>query len=434
MGLNNPYALKLYNGRVTVPNSDSLNPKRQITIEYQCYINSFMNTWMPIIWKGTGRQYSIWQNSNGLIYVGTKNSSTNAEEILWNASLANPLVLKTKYHIAVTINRDTGSIKVYKNGILWNSGAIASGVDIGIVAESLLIGATNESNTAYSPFDGTIDEIRIWNIERTADQIKANYNKKVEPIVESNLIAYYRCDEGSGTTLIDLTSNGNNGVITNGYFVTDTVDLANYFEVVDYDINSVYLWELNNTSLSITLKLNGLYGNNFNYRVINEKFIELVPMQSIVNSPTSLTVSVNLSSLVLGNNYVIVEATNESSNKYYFGAFLIAKENRDTATFTRQFKDKSAWDLSTNGSIINGQMSLITNGENIFKTTENSTIYTKGKRKINYIHIDGDDDIIKDSTFIENCTTPIQTSDGYIQEYDLRMNRFLKLKSIDEIY
>jgi hypothetical protein len=434
MGLNNPYALKLYNGRVTVPNSDSLNPKRQITIEFQYYINSFTNTWMPIIWKATGRQYSIWQNSNGLLYVGTKNGSTNAEETLWNASLANPLVLKTKYHITVTINRDTGSIKVYKNGVLWNSGTIASGIDIGIVAEPLLIGGTNEVNTAYSPFDGNIDEIRIWNIERTADQIKANYNKKVEPIVEPNLIAYYRCDEGSGTTLTDLTSNANNGVITNGYFITDTMDLANYFEVVDYDINSVYLWELNSTNLSITLKLNGLYGNNFNYRVINEKFLELASMKSITNSPTTLTASVDLSKLTLGNNNVIIEVTNESNNKYYFGLFLITKENRDTATFIREFRDKCAWDLNTNGKIINGQMSLITNGDNLFKTTENSTIYTKGKRKINYIHIDGDDDITKDSTFIENCNTPVQTSDGYIQEYDLRINRFLTLKSIDEIY
>ena len=205
MGTNNPYALKLSNGKVTVPNSNSLSPLRQITIEFWYYINSFANTWMPLIWKGTGRQYSIWQNSNGLIYVGTKNSVSNTEETLWNASLANPIPLKTKTHIATVINRDTGIIKVYKNGVLWNSGLITSGVNIGIVAESLLIGATNEVNTAYSPFDGTIDEIRIWNIERTSDQINANYNKKVGSLTENNLVAYYICDEGTGTILNDAT-------------------------------------------------------------------------------------------------------------------------------------------------------------------------------------------------------------------------------------
>lgn len=430
MGLNNPYALKL-NGRVTVPNSDSLNSKRQITIEFEYYINSFINTWMPIFCKGIGRQFAMLQNANGQLYIGGKNSSTNVEESLYNASLANPLLLKTKYYISVVINRDTGKIKLYKNGVLWNSGNIASGVDINIFAEPLIIGDTNEVNTAFSPLDGTIDEIRIWNIERTDAQIKAYYNSKVEPVVEPNLVAYYRCDEGSGTTLTDLTSNGNNGIITNGTYVTDTVDLINYFESIDYDINSVYFWEMDNTNLEITLKLNGLYGNNFNYRILNEKFVELVSTQTINNSPTNLAININTSVLPLGDSYVIVEVINENSIKYLFGSFLITKENRDTITFVREFRDTSAWDMDSNGSILNNKMNLITNGESVFKTTLNSTIHTIGKRKINYIKCDGNDDITKDSVFIEDCTNLIQTSDGYIQEYDLRMNRFLELKYID---
>lgn len=432
MGLNNPYALKFSSsGRVTVPNSDSLNSKRQITIEFEYYINSFINTWMPIFCKGIGRQFAMLQNANGQLYIGGKNSSTNVEESLYNASLANPLLLKTKYYISVVINRDTGKIKLYKNGVLWNSGNIASGVDINIFAEPLIIGDTNEVNTAFSPLDGTIDEIRIWNIERTDAQIKAYYNSKVEPVVEPNLVAYYRCDEGSGTTLTDLTSNGNNGIITNGTYVTDTVDLINYFESIDYDINSVYFWEMDNTNLEITLKLNGLYGNNFNYRILNEKFVELVSTQTINNSPTNLAININTSVLPLGDSYVIVEVINENSIKYLFGSFLITKENRDTITFVREFRDTSAWDMDSNGSILNNKMNLITNGESVFKTTLNSTIHTIGKRKINYIKCDGNDDITKDSVFIEDCTNLIQTSDGYIQEYDLRMNRFLELKYID---
>ena len=432
MGLNNPYALKLNgSGRVTIPNSDSLNSKRQVTIEFEYYINSFINIWMPVFCKGVARQFSIYQNSNGQLYVGVRNSSTNVLESLYNATLGNPLLLKTKYHIAVVINRDTGKIKLYKNGVLWNSGNIASGVDIDILSEPLVIGNTNEVDASFSPFDGTIDEIRIWNIERTDVQIKAYYNSKVDPVVEPNLVAYYRCDEGSGTTLIDSTKNKNDGVITNGAYVTDTVDLINYFESVDYSINSVYFWEMDNTNLEINLKLNSLYGNNFNYRILNEKFVELVSTQTINNSPTNLAININTSVLPLGDSYVIVEVINENNIKYLFGSFLITKENRDTTTFVREFRDASAWDIDSNGSILNNKMNLITNGESVFKTTSNSTIHTIGKRKINYIKCDGNDDITKDSVFIEYCTNLIQTSDGYIQEYDLRINRFLELKYID---
>ncbi len=63
-----------------------------------------------------------------------------------------------------------------------------------------------------APFTGSLDEIRIWNIPRTQAQIQDNMNN---PLIgnESGLVAYYRFDQGGGTTLTDYTSNNNHATL-----------------------------------------------------------------------------------------------------------------------------------------------------------------------------------------------------------------------------
>ena len=71
------------------------------------------------------------------------------------------------------------------------------------------------SNADTLTFNGIIDEVRIWNTMRTESQIQADMNR---PLIgnESNLIAYWKFDEGIGNTTIDATGNGNTGTLING--------------------------------------------------------------------------------------------------------------------------------------------------------------------------------------------------------------------------
>lgn len=116
------------------------------------------------------------------------------------------------YHVAVTF--DSGSIKVYINGAEKLSGSVSkSAVSIGAAH-------TNEDDGercfwvgyAYSHdryLDGVVSEARIWNRVLSAEEIQTpNHFYFVEPDSEG-LIAYWKFDDGTGTTAKDYSVNGN---------------------------------------------------------------------------------------------------------------------------------------------------------------------------------------------------------------------------------
>ena len=80
-------------------------------------------------------------------------------------------------------------------------------------------------------FPGDIDEMSIWNEALTSSEITALYNTGAgldassnsgNYTSSSNLIAYWKMDEGTGTTLSDATSNGNDGTINGATWSPDS--------------------------------------------------------------------------------------------------------------------------------------------------------------------------------------------------------------------
>ncbi|MCB9230998.1 MAG: T9SS type A sorting domain-containing protein [Bacteroidia bacterium] len=70
-------------------------------------------------------------------------------------------------------------------------------------------------------FDGLIDEVRVWNVARTQNQIIASKNNELCPI-PAGLVAYYRFNQGVAggnnagqTTLTDLSGNNYHGTLMN---------------------------------------------------------------------------------------------------------------------------------------------------------------------------------------------------------------------------
>jgi len=109
-------------------------------------------------------------------------------------------------HIAVVYTQD--NILFYKNGEEFSFGSAPT--DLGST-DKLKFGRV----PAGFPFQGCLDEIRVWDVARTQSEIQDNLTQLL-PGNESGLAGYWRLDDGSGDTATDLTGNGHPGLLGAG--------------------------------------------------------------------------------------------------------------------------------------------------------------------------------------------------------------------------
>lgn len=109
-------------------------------------------------------------------------------------------------HVALTLStKDT--LKLYINGVLAASQKVPSRT-LRISGDTLFIGKSCFLGTNIY---GNIDELRIWNKERTQAQITANKDKTIADTA-SGLVAYYRLDDRPNSRIIhDFTGKENEG-------------------------------------------------------------------------------------------------------------------------------------------------------------------------------------------------------------------------------
>ena len=109
-----------------------------------------------------------------------------------------------------------GVMSAYRNGALV--GAVASGATTqpttGALPTLQLGGIINNANRNWT-FEGEIDEVQLWNVGRTKEQIAQDM---MWPLSggEPGLAAYYRMSDGAGTYLTDDSGHGWYGTLTDG--------------------------------------------------------------------------------------------------------------------------------------------------------------------------------------------------------------------------
>jgi hypothetical protein len=111
-------------------------------------------------------------------------------------------------HVAITL--DAGILTFYVNGVAAGTASVTFSQD----ALEMNIGRQQPTYCICNHFNGSMDELRLWNIVRTPAQMLTNMNSTI-PTNSTGLVAYYKFDEGSGTTTADATGNGNNGTLVN---------------------------------------------------------------------------------------------------------------------------------------------------------------------------------------------------------------------------
>lgn len=105
---------------------------------------------------------------------------------------------------------DGSTVKIYVNGVAGSNGS-QSGSQTA-TTEHLDIGRLDSNSYNFS---GILDDLRIYNVALTAGQVAAMY-ANTTPAPTSGLIGHWKLDDGSGTTAVDSSGNGNNGTLVNG--------------------------------------------------------------------------------------------------------------------------------------------------------------------------------------------------------------------------
>lgn len=99
-----------------------------------------------------------------------------------------------------------------------------------------------DDNNDNSFFDGSIDELRIWNEARLLDSIQANmYSELTKPSDESNLVCNSRFNQIGGVNIYDYSINGNPVNISGFTFETSTAPIP-YYTVANGLLGSDNTW------------------------------------------------------------------------------------------------------------------------------------------------------------------------------------------------
>lgn len=120
-------------------------------------------------------------------------------------------------HVAIVVSSSSNMSFMYLNGMEFASDDAYNGL-----GEDVLLGMTrigNSNDMDERALIGMMDEVRIWNVERTADEIYDNMDKSVE-FDSPGLIVQYKCDGIDGdAVLIDECGNYDAEIIGDVYFM-----------------------------------------------------------------------------------------------------------------------------------------------------------------------------------------------------------------------
>ncbi|MEN9339969.1 MAG: hypothetical protein RIQ62_1281 [Bacteroidota bacterium] len=201
----NGYYINTANGIVSsLPPAPFSAISNEITVSFWCRgdagINTVNTSIIEAIDAGNHRQLNMhlpWSNAN--VYFDCGNLGSGYDRI--NKAAALPELQGQWNYWTFTKNAVSGIMNIYLNGGLWHTGSAKTNP---INIDSVVFGA----NIAYgNHYKGDIDELAIFNKEMNAADIAAWMYKSIDATHPnySNLLAYYKLDEGSGTNSTDAS-------------------------------------------------------------------------------------------------------------------------------------------------------------------------------------------------------------------------------------
>ncbi len=189
--------------KIIVGDSTAFQISGQATIEFWLYLEE-LGPDLKLLVSKEG-EYNIGVSKEGNISWAFANISPG-----WNWHYSStPLSLYTWYHVAVRYDLDY--IDLFINGILVQSIPSFGMVGDNDADRNTLIIGDREQDMFNDPFNGKMDEFRLWDIARSDIQINTTMTTKLTG-EESGLIVYYRFDEtDKSCDVVNCTTNEYHG-------------------------------------------------------------------------------------------------------------------------------------------------------------------------------------------------------------------------------
>lgn len=210
--------------KVSIENSSSLSISGHgLTLEAWVNPETFKGeTWQgSVLLKdytgGAGQDYGYGLRCGGQGQFDVVLGGGNWQEL---KSPSNSISLNVWTHIAATY--DGTNIKLYANG----EEVATRRVTFNIVSNANRIMIGESSGFPGRVFNGKIDEVRIWNVARSSDEIKnymnANLGGEILNSDASGLVGYWDLNEGTDQQVADKSYFGNHGVLGTSTSVQDS--------------------------------------------------------------------------------------------------------------------------------------------------------------------------------------------------------------------
>lgn len=219
-------------------------------VTYSCWVkSSYMPNfdWDEGLIHKTQNGMMSWSHHNSSFH-GSFSMNTPNGYVPASFNIQNPADLNRWLYLVGSYT--DGTLKAYKDGILISTVSL-DGTPV-TNSDDILIGKHSQATaTADRFFGGEIDEARVSTVVRDDDWIATEYNNQSdpggfllgvgaqeEPTECGPKQAYYRLDEGSGTTAVDSSANSFDGNLINGPTYTTGVsntalDFSGVGEYVD---------------------------------------------------------------------------------------------------------------------------------------------------------------------------------------------------------
>ncbi|HEX5218398.1 MAG TPA: LamG-like jellyroll fold domain-containing protein [Verrucomicrobiae bacterium] len=192
-------ALDLNGSTAYVDVPDDIWFNGDFTVEFKTFVRSY-SSYASFLDFGNGPD-----RDNILISLGSGGTGTFQ---LWSyagaagSSLTSPTQVPLNQWVNLAVTLQGNQARLYSNGVLWAQGTV--NIPLGVLRTNTFLGRPNWLVDTYP--NAIMDDVRIWNVARTASEIRDDLTQAADP-THPNLLLNYRFDGDSGTTVVDSRAN-----------------------------------------------------------------------------------------------------------------------------------------------------------------------------------------------------------------------------------